>query len=166
MNRYREGSAIDSGKDIYYMNMAIAEAEAAVQKGELPVGAVVVKDGKVVAAGHNLTEAGGCALRHAEMEAMSAACEKLGAKTLDGCTLYVTLEPCPMCAGGIFLARPERVVFGAADVEYGAFGGKFDLFELYGLQGRRPAVTGGVLAERCSALVREFFEKKRTASAE
>ncbi|MBQ2755442.1 MAG: nucleoside deaminase [Oscillospiraceae bacterium] len=166
MNRYRECSALNSEKDAVFMNMAIAKAEEAMLKGELPVGAVVVRDGEVIAAAHNLTEEGGCALRHAEMEAMTAACHKLGTKTLDGCTLYVTLEPCPMCAGGIFLARPERVVFGAADAEYGAFGGRFDLFELYGLQGRRPAVTGGVLAEKSSLMVREFFENKRKDAAE
>lgn len=161
MERYRDGSALETVKDEFFMRMAIEQAEKAAACGELPVGAVVVQEDEVIASGHNTTEAEGCALYHAEMVAMTAACKKLSARTLEGCTLYVTLEPCPMCAGAIFLARPDRVVFGAADREYGAFGGKFDLFELYGLGSRRPAVTGGIMEAVCSAMIKGFFEKKR-----
>ena len=161
MDAYRSESALTSSEDERFMRMAIDEAVSAAGRGELPVGAVIVRDGEPVCRTSNLTERESCALSHAELNAMRSACEKLGAKTLSGCTLYVTLEPCPMCAGAIFLARPDRVVFGAADAEYGAFGGKFDLFELSGFSGSRPAVTGGVLSEECSAMLKAFFGEKR-----
>ena len=142
-----------------YMRQALALAREAGAAGEVPVGCVIVRDGQVIAAGRNRREERRDARSHAEMEALGAACANLGDWRLSDCTLYVTLEPCPMCAGAILNARVGTVVYGAADTAFGACGGVMNLFEE--AFGFRPRLYGGVLAEECGALLSRFFEGLR-----
>ncbi|MEG2086923.1 MAG: tRNA adenosine(34) deaminase TadA [Angelakisella sp.] len=142
-----------------YMELALAEAEAAAARGEVPVGAVLVHNGIVIAQAGNTREGDGDALGHAELTVLRQGCRVLGDWRLVGCTLYVTLEPCPMCAGAMVNARIDRVVYGAADPAMGCVGSKIHLFDLD--FNHRPLVTTGVLAERCTALLKAFFETKR-----
>ena len=143
-----------------YMRLALALAREAAAAGEVPVGCVVVReDGTVVGTGRNRREERRLASSHAEMEAMAAANQTLGTWRLDGCALYVTLEPCPMCAGAILNARIPRVYYGALDPEFGACGGVINLFmEEFPV---RPAVVGGVLGEECAAVLSSFFQSVR-----
>ena len=145
--------------DLYYMSEAIAEARLAAEIDEVPVGAVVVRDGEIIARAHNLRETEKNALCHAETMAVDAACKALGGWRLPRCTLYVTLEPCPMCAGAIVNSRIERVVFGAYDKRAGAFGSVLDL-NAYPLN-HKPEIVGGVMEEECRTMLQEFFKKKR-----
>lgn len=141
------------------MEYALAEAGKAAQKGETPVGAVMVRNGEIIAAAHNLRETGKDATAHAELLCIRQACRRLGGWRLPDCTLYVTLEPCPMCAGAILNARIPRVVFGAYDSRAGSFGSVVDLsFYPYN---HRPQLLGGVLAAESEALLRTFFETLR-----
>ena len=142
------------------MERAIGQAKAAAERGEVPVGAVVVADGQVIAEGGNRVEEWQDPSAHAELLALRAACRTLSKKWLIGATLYVTLEPCAMCAGAIVLARVSRVVFGASDPKSGAMQSVYTI----GADGRlnhRAEVTGGVLADRCGRLLTEFFRGKR-----
>lgn len=148
-----------TAEDEQYMRLALEEAKAAADIGEIPVGAVVVCGGRVIASAHNERENGGSALCHAEHEAIRLACEALGGWRLGGCTLYVTLEPCPMCAGAAINARIPRIVYGAKDPAAGAFGSVINLNE-YPL-GYKPKLTRGVLEEECAALLRDFFARVR-----
>ena len=142
-----------------YMAQALALAREAAAHGEVPVGCVIVKDGAVVGRGRNRREEKQAALSHAETEAIAAANEALGTWRLDGCTLYVTLEPCPMCAGAIINARIRRVYYGARDPAMGACGGVLNLFmEDFP---HRPQLVGGVLGEDCRGVLSEFFRKLR-----
>lgn len=142
-----------------YMRAALALARQAAMEGEVPVGAVVVKDGVIIGQGRNRREKSKNALAHAEIEAIHQACEALGGWRLSGCELYVTLEPCPMCAGAILNARVSRVYFGARDREMGACGGVMNLFmEDFP---HPPALVGGVLEEECARVLREFFRGLR-----
>lgn len=142
-----------------YMRQALDLARQAAACGEVPVGCVIVKDGAVVGRGRNRREERQAAWSHAEMEAMAQANRALGTWRLDGCTLYVTLEPCPMCAGAILNARIPKVFYGARDSTFGACGGVTNLFmEQFP---HRPALVGGILAEDCQAVLAEFFEKLR-----
>lgn len=152
-------SAFVNECDRRFMSSAIDLADEAAKEGEVPVGAVIVKDGKVIATGRNRREALGNALAHAEIEAISAACKALGSWRLTGCTLYVTLEPCPMCAGAIVNSRIDRVVYGAADPKAGSAGSLFNLFELP--YNHRPLVNSAVLEDECSARLEEFFKSIR-----
>ncbi len=145
--------------DLYFMSEAIAEARLAAEIDEVPVGAVIVCDGEIIARAHNLRETAKNALCHAETMAVDAACKALGGWRLPRCTLYVTLEPCPMCAGAIVNSRIERVVFGAYDRRAGAFGSVIDL-NAYPLN-HKPEIVGGVMEEECVALLQTFFKKKR-----
>lgn len=145
--------------DLYFMGEAIAEAQLAAEIDEVPVGAVVVRDGEIIARAHNLRETEKNALCHAETMAVNAACKALGGWRLPRCTLYVTLEPCPMCAGAIVNSRIERVVFGAYDKRAGAFGSVLDL-NAYPLN-HKPEIVGGVMEEECRTMLQEFFKKKR-----
>ena len=142
--------------DEYYMQGALREARAAMDDDEIPIGAVVVDaKGSIIARAHNQTERLHDVTAHAEMLAFTAASEALGAKYLQDCTLYVTVEPCPMCAGAAGWAQVGRIVFGAADPKrgYSLLSGP--------LLHPRTEVTGGVLEEECSSLMKEFFKKKR-----
>jgi tRNA(adenine34) deaminase len=146
-------------EDERFMRDALAAAEEARADGEVPVGAVIVSDGRVIARGRNRTEAARQAVAHAELEALRKASGVLGDWRLIGCTLYVTLEPCPMCAFAAVLSRLGRVVFGATDPKFGGCGSVVDVpaapFN------HRPAVRGGVLADECAALLQKFFRGRR-----
>lgn len=146
--------------DESYMSLALKLAREAARLGEVPVGAVAVWDGEVVGTGFNRRETGKNALAHAELEAIDAACRKLGGWRLHRCDLYVTLEPCPMCAGAIVNARIRRVVFGARDPKAGCFGSVSDFAALP--FNHRPEVVGGVLAEACAAELSAFFQRLRS----
>jgi len=141
------------------MERALELARQAGQQGEVPVGCVIVCDGKIIAEGCNRREQEGNALLHAEIIAIDAACKKLGRWRLSDCTLYVTLEPCPMCAGAILNARVGKVVYGASDTNMGACGGVMNLFEE--AFGFRPRLYGGILAAECAAVLSEFFRELR-----
>ena len=148
-------------KDIYFMKRAIARAKAAARVGEVPIGAIIVKDEKIIASGRNMRENKRNALHHAEIIAIDRACKKLDAWRLIGCTLYVTMEPCPMCAGAILNARVARVYYGARDEAFGACGGVMNLYmEDFP---NRPALVGGILAEECRSVLSEFFKNLRAA---
>lgn len=148
-----------SEQDILFMQAAIEQAMLAASEDEVPVGAVVVKDGEIISRGRNRRELGKNALYHAEAEAIDLACKALGGWRLMGCTLYVTLEPCPMCAGAIINSRIERVVFGAYDKKAGSCGSVVNLFELP--YNHKPEMSGGVLEEECAELLSSFFKKLR-----
>jgi len=150
-------------RDVFFMQQAILFAQEAAAEGEVPVGAVVVRDGQIVGRGRNRRETSKSALAHAELEAIQNACETLGGWRLWECELYVTLEPCPMCAGAIVNARVRRVVFGASDAKAGAAGSVLNLFD-YPLN-HKPQIQGGVLAEDCAALLTDFFEELRKRKA-
>lgn len=141
--------------DIRYMRMALDEANKAYQQGEVPVGAVVVCQGRVIARAHNLTETLTDVTAHAEMQAVTSAANFLGGKYLNDCTLYVTLEPCIMCAGALGWAQLKRLVYGAADDKRG--------FYRYAPQALHPKteVVTGVLADECSELMKSFFSQRR-----
>ena len=146
--------------DARFMRLALAEAQAAAQAGEVPVGAVVVKEGRVIATGRNAPIDGHDPTAHAEIVALRAAAQALGNYRLDGCSLYVTLEPCAMCSGAMLHARLARVVFGAADPKTGAAGSVLDLFG-HARINHQTAVQGGVLAEEGAQLLRGFFKERR-----
>lgn len=146
--------------DAYFMSLAMEEARQAAAEGEVPVGAVVVRASEVIATGRNHRERAKNALSHAELEAIDGACKALGGWRLFGCTLYVTLEPCPMCAGAIVNARLDRVVYGAADPKAGSCGSVIQLFDLP--YNHRPACEGGVQGEACAALLSDFFRSLRS----
>ena len=143
-----------------YMRLALAEARRALGTGDVPVGCVVAdRDGRIIGAGRNRREELNNAVRHAEIEAIEAACAAAGSWRLDGCALYVTLEPCPMCAGAIINARIPTVVYGAREPRSGSCGSVLNLFEER--YGHRPAIYGGVLAEECAGLLTDFFQALR-----
>lgn len=146
--------------DIHFMEEAIKEAKKAFEKDEPPVGAVIVKDGDIIARGHNLRESLQDPTAHAEMLAIRAAASKLGRWRLSGCVIYVTLEPCIMCAGAMVLARLERLVYGAHDPKAGAVGSLMNLVSDERLN-HQIEVTSGVLAAESGALLREFFSSRR-----
>ncbi len=145
--------------DKLFMAEALALAGEAARDGEVPVGCVIVRGQTIVGRGRNRRETGRSALGHAEIEAIDQACRTLGGWRLWECTLYVTLEPCPMCAGAIINARIPRVVYGAADPKNGACGSVCNLFDMP--FNHRPAVEGGVLAEECAGALRDFFRQLR-----
>ena len=144
--------------DIEYMRQALNEAEKARDEDEVPVGALIVRNGEIIARAYNTREYGKNALYHAEIKAIDEACKFLGGWRLVGCTMYVTLEPCPMCAGAIINSRIERVVYGAPDHKAGAFGTMLNLTD-YPLF--KPQIVSGVLAEECAKMLTDFFKGKR-----
>ncbi len=140
--------------DDYFMKIALSEAQNAFDKGEIPVGAVVVSHGRIIARAHNLTEQLHDVTAHAEMQAITAAANFLGGKYLKDCTLYVTLEPCQMCAGALYWSQISKIVFGAADPDRG--------FQALGTQIHpKTKITSGILVEECGAILKKFFEGKR-----
>ena len=140
--------------DEYFMKKALAEAETAFEKGEIPVGAVIVIDNRVIARSHNLTELLNDVTAHAEMQAITSAANYLGGKYLKDCTLYVTLEPCQMCAGALYWSQISKIVYGASDENRG--------FSKLGTQLHpKTQVVSGVLENECSLLMRAFFRTKR-----
>ncbi len=141
------------------MRMALEQAKIAGEMGEVPIGAVVVKDGEVISTGYNLREINKNSLCHAELIAIDKACEKLGGWRLHECELYVTLEPCPMCAGAIINSRIRRVVFGAFDPKAGSCGSLINLFACD--FNHRPVLEAGVLQQECADLLQSFFKKLR-----
>lgn len=143
-----------------YMQAALTLAGEAAAEGEVPVGAVIVKDGAIIATGRNRREVGRHALAHAELEAIHNACTALGGWRLSGCTLYVTLEPCPMCAGAIINARVDRVVYAAEDPKAGSCGSLTNLFSLP--YNHRPVVEHGLMEEESRALLKGFFRRLRS----
>ena len=145
--------------DHYYMGEALALAAEAAAEGEVPVGCVIVRGDEIVGRGRNRRETGKTALGHAEIEAISQACANLGGWRLWECTLYVTLEPCPMCAGAIVNARIPRVVFGASDAKCGACGSVCDIFSMD--FNHHPQVEKGIREQESSALLTEFFKNLR-----
>lgn len=150
----------DMSHEIQWMHAALAQAQAAAQAGEVPVGAVVVRDGCIVGVGQNAPMHTHDPSAHAELLALRQAAERLGNYRLDGCELFVTLEPCAMCAGAMLHARLKRVVFGAADSKTGAAGSVLNLFALPQLN-HQTQVQGGVLASECGALLQQFFKRQR-----
>ena len=150
--------------DLIFMREALRLAREAAEADEVPVGAVVVYEGRIIAAARNRREGDKMATHHAEVLAIEEACRYRGGWRLPDCTLYVTLEPCPMCGGAIVNARLPRVVFGAYDRRAGVFGSAVDFNAL--TFNHRPEVTGGVLAEEASAILCEYFKKKRKPQAE
>ena len=145
--------------DTEYMQIALQLAQEAAEMGEVPVGAVVVKDDAIIGRGLNRRETEGNALAHAEIEAINQACDTLGGWQLTDCTLYVTLEPCPMCAGAIINSRISRVVFGAANIKAGSCGSIVNLFSLP--YNHKPILNGGVLETECQQVLKEFFKALR-----
>lgn len=150
---------INLNADEIFMEEAIKLALLAAEKDEVPVGAVAVRDGKIIASAYNTREESKCATHHAEILAIEAACRALGGWRLPGVTLYVTMEPCAMCAGAIINSRIERVVYGAKDFRFGAFGSALNLNDA-GLN-HRPEVVGGVLGDRCAEILSSYFKDKR-----
>ena len=146
--------------DSYFMREALKEAELAYEQGEVPVGAVIVAGNQIIARAHNLTERLTDVTAHAEMQAFTAAAENLGGKYLTDCTLYVTLEPCVMCAGAMIHSRIGRVVFGARDAKTGAAGSLMDVLHHPGMN-HRVEITEGILADECAALLSDFFRMRR-----
>jgi tRNA(adenine34) deaminase len=145
---------LDPFDDVYFMKRALVEAETAYEEGEIPVGAVVVINNKIIARAHNLTERLTDVTAHAEMQAITAAANYLGGKYLQKCTLYVTLEPCQMCAGALYWSQIDRIVFGASDAQRG-----------YGAMGTtlhpKTKIEGGVLAKESEELLKRFFVERR-----
>lgn len=145
--------------DIDFMHRALCLAHTAKNMGEVPVGAVVVKDGEIIAEGYNLRQTDGIATAHAEIIAIENACRAIGSWRLSGCTLYVTLEPCPMCAGALVNSRIDRVVYGVEDAKAGCLGSVIN-FNSYPFN-HAFEVESGVLREECAAVLAEFFSEKR-----
>lgn len=140
--------------DEYFMDIALNEALTAFEEGEVPVGAVVVADGRIIARAHNLTERLNDVTAHAEMQAITMAADYLGGKYLKGCTMYITLEPCAMCAGALYWSQLSRLVYGAPDLHrgYTVMGGQLH---------PKTEITTGIKANECTELIKQFFMKKR-----
>ena len=140
--------------DVYFMKKALQEAEIAFDKGEIPVGAIIMIDNRIIARGHNLTELLNDVTAHAEMQAITAASNFLGGKYLTNCTLYVTLEPCQMCAGALYWSQISKIVYGATDPERGCIALQTKLHP-------KTVMVGGVLADESAQLLKRFFIEKR-----
>ena len=151
---------LEPPNDEYYMRQALREAHAAYEEGEVPIGCVIVKEGKILGRGRNHMETLRDPTAHAEILAIGAACGAMDNWRLDGCTLYATLEPCPMCAGAILNGRVSKVVYGSKDKRLGALGSVYDILDGNPLN-REIEVVGGVLGEECLDLLRAFFQDLR-----
>lgn len=145
--------------DINFMQIALEEAKKNIAEDEVPVGAIIVKDNKIIAYGRNTRETDNNALGHAEINAIYNACKALNSWRLIGCTLYVTLEPCPMCAGAIINARIDRVVYSASDIKAGSAGSVINLFALQ--YNHNPKITKGILEDESKQILQDFFANRR-----
>lgn len=145
---------MDPYDDNYFMNKALEEANMAYEKGEVPIGAVIVVDNRIIARAHNLTETLNDVTAHAEMQAITAAANYLGGKYLNGCTLYVTIEPCQMCAGALYWSQISKIIFGSRDEQRGCINMKTKLHP-------KTKIMGGVLEEESSEILKRFFIEKR-----
>ena len=152
---YSEDDSKDLNPDLYFMKQALVEAQKAVARDEVPIGAVVVCQGRIIGRGHNLTETLTDVTAHAEMQAITAAAQFLGGKYLTDCTLYVTIEPCVMCAGALGWSQVSRIVYGASDEKRG-----YARFAPNALHPKTEVISG-VLADECGRIVSDFFRKKR-----
>ena len=148
-----------SEEDVAFMREAMALAKMAEEIDEVPVGALIVRDGQIISRAYNTRETSKCATHHAEILAIEEACRVLGGWRLPGCTLYVTMEPCAMCAGAIINARIPRVVYGAPDLRFGAFGSLINLAEVP--LNHKPEIFGGILGDENVEILRSYFKKKR-----
>ena len=144
----------------HYMKMALKEANKAKQIDEVPIGAVIVKDNKVIAKGHNLRESKKDPLGHAELVAIRKAAKKLNDWQLVGCDLYVTIEPCIMCAGAIYQSRINRVIYGADDIKGGGFGSSINVLDAKNIN-HIPEIIRGIMKDECSQIIKEYFKDKR-----
>ncbi|MFS1664029.1 tRNA adenosine(34) deaminase TadA [Streptococcus sp. zg-JUN1979] len=153
-------SYLSESDKAYFMREALSEAEKSLNKDEIPIGCVIVKDGDIIGRGHNAREELQEAILHAEMMAITEANHKVGNWRLLDCTLFVTIEPCVMCSGAIGLARIPRVIYGAKNAKFGAAGSLYDILSDERLN-HRVAVETGVLEEECRAIMRQFFKQKR-----
>lgn len=154
------GGLFNKMKHEDYMRLALEEAKLAQKENEVPIGAVIVKDGVVIARAHNLRETNQNAIAHAEILAIDMACKKLNTWRLEGCVLYVTLEPCAMCGGASILSRLDGIVYGADDPKGGSLGSLFDLNLIQGFN-HQPFVKSGILKEECGQILKDFFSLKR-----
>jgi tRNA(adenine34) deaminase len=150
--------------DFDFMGLALAEARLAAEEGEVPIGAVLVQAGEVIAQAHNRRENDNDATAHAEMLVIRDACRKLGRWRLSGTTLYVTIEPCPMCAGALVMSRVDRLVYGSSDYKAGAVESIFNVVQHSALN-HRLEVTAGIRQEECAAAMQAFFRKKRRSGS-
>ncbi|MDR0934971.1 MAG: tRNA adenosine(34) deaminase TadA [Erysipelotrichaceae bacterium] len=146
--------------DEYYMNIALKEASKAELIDEVPIGVVIVKDDKIIARSYNKKEKLKDPTAHAEILAIRKACKKLNSWRLVGATIYVTIEPCSMCAGTILWSRIDRIVYGAKDEKGGALGSSYNLFAQKGIN-HKPEITGGILSEECAKIIKAYFKNKR-----
>ena len=151
----------DSNSDARFLQAALAEASKSAEKGEVPIGCVIVKDGRIIGRGHNQIEGLRDPTAHAEILAIGAACQALENWRLDGCVLYVTLEPCPMCAGAILNGRVSRVVYGARDKRLGALGSTYSILEDNPIN-RVVQIEGPAMEEECLGMLRAFFRALRS----
>lgn len=156
-----DGLFIVMNLDEKYMRIALKEAQKAAILDEVPVGAVIVKDGKILSKGHNLREKTSDPTSHAEVNAIRKACKKLNSWRLEDATIYVTIEPCSMCAGTLLQCRIGRIVYGADDPKGGAIHSSLELFSSKNIN-HHPEIVGGVLKEECSSLISNYFKSKRT----
>ena len=147
-------------EDEKFMRSAIAEARKAEKIGEVPIGCVIVKDGKIIAKGYNKRKKEGNTLSHAEIKAIDKACKKTGDWRLEGCSMYVTLEPCPMCAGALIQSRIDKVFIGCMNPKAGCAGSVLDMFSVDGFN-HHPECVRGILQEECSDMLKEFFRELR-----
>ena len=155
-----DGFLEDMKKDFKYMKAAIREAHKAELIDEVPIGCVIVKDDKIIARGFNHRESKRMVVSHAEIEAINKANKKLGAWRLEECDIYITLEPCIMCAGAIIQGRFKRVIYGAKDYKGGAFGSSIDVMKAENIN-HHLEIIGGILEQECSSLLSNYFKKKR-----
>ncbi len=149
-----------NNKDIFFMKQALICAKKAFMLDEVPIGAVIVKDGKIISRGFNKSITSNDTTAHAEIVALRKACKKLGNYRLNGCTVYVTVEPCAMCAGALIWARVEKIIFGAYDSKAGACGSVFNITDEKKLN-HKIQVSGGLLQEECATIMKEFFKNRR-----
>ena len=149
-----------NNKDIFFMKQALICAKKAFMFDEVPIGAVIVKDGKIISRGFNKSITSNDTTAHAEIVALRKACKKLGNYRLNGCTVYVTVEPCAMCAGALIWARVEKIIFGAYDSKAGACGSVFNITDEKKLN-HKIQVSGGLLQEECATIMKEFFKNRR-----